>query len=296
MGEAPRILSPEEMERAIGFPTGWTIPSDSFIDDPPDGIPPRPTHILRRNAVGNAIAVPILSRLILAMLMALKLVPAAGTPKFPQWADPSLPCPYFHEVADDLLVEAESLAEPFADLTSAFDAYWGGDPAALVGADPGAMGRKNRAQRAAAGGRQLATHIGKKGLSLMIPEGATLEEHVRVARTLAHPFTSPPEIPADLCFAAAHSASDPPQADRDRAVRMSRLQELASDCASLDRKFRQRQSSAVARAAASLWLGFLSVLLFLLRWPDWAITSLFVRGFKVTGIVDPSNVYQSIAP
>ncbi len=77
---------------------------------------------------------------------------------------------------------------------------------------------------------------------------------------------------------------------------MSRLQELASDCTSLDRKFRQRQSPAVARAAASLRLGFLSVLLFPLRWPDWAITSLFVRGFKVTGIVDPSNVYQPVAP
>ncbi len=129
----------------MGFPAGWTIPSDSFADDPPDSIPPRPTHILRRNAVGNAIAVPVLSRLILAMLMALKLVPAVGTPKFPQWADPSLPCPYFRDVADDLLVEAESLAAPFADLTSAFDAYWGGDSAALVGADAGAMGRKNRA-------------------------------------------------------------------------------------------------------------------------------------------------------
>ncbi len=124
--------------------------------------------------------------------MALRMVPATGTPKFPQWADPQLPCPHCHDVADDLLVEAESLAAPFTDLTRAFDAFWGGDATALVGADPGAMGRKNRAQRAAAGGRQLATHIGKNGLSLMIPEGATLEEHVRVARTLAHPFTSPP--------------------------------------------------------------------------------------------------------
>ena len=77
---------------------------------------------------------------------------------------------------------------------------------------------------------------------------------------------------------------------------MSRLHDLASDCAPLNRKFRQRQSPAVARAAASLRLGFLSVLLFLLRWPDWAITSLFVRGFKATGIVDPSNVYPSVAP
>ena len=60
-GSDPRILSPEEMERAMGFPVGWTTPSDSFVDEPPDGLPPRPTHILRRNAVGNAIAVPILA-------------------------------------------------------------------------------------------------------------------------------------------------------------------------------------------------------------------------------------------
>ena len=93
------------------------------------------------------------------------MAPVAGTPRFPQWADPQLPCPYFHDVADDLLVEAELLASPFADLTRAFDTFWGGPPGALVGADPGAMGRKNRAQRAAAGGRQLATHIGKNDLS-----------------------------------------------------------------------------------------------------------------------------------
>ncbi len=87
---APRILSPEEMERAMGFPVGWSTPSDSFIDAPPDGLLPRPTHILRRDTIGNAIAVPILSRLILALLMALRMVLVAGTPRFPQWADPQL--------------------------------------------------------------------------------------------------------------------------------------------------------------------------------------------------------------
>ena len=137
--------------------------------------------------------------------------------------------------------------------------------------------------------------IGKNGISLVIPEGPGVGEHVRVARSLAHPFTSPPELPADLRFAAAKSAEDPPQADRDRATAMPRLHQLAEECAPLDQEFRKRQSPAVARAAASLRLGFLSVLLFLLRWPGWAVTSLFVRGFKVTGVVDPSNVYPSVA-
>ncbi len=130
----------------------------------------------------------------------------------------------------------------------------------------------------------------------MYTEDASLKDHVRIARTLTRAFTSPPDMPADLRFAAAQSAIAPSQADRDRAESMSRLHDLASDCAPLDRKFRQRQSPAVARAAAPLRLGLISVLLFLLRWPDWAITSLFVRGFKVTGIVDPSNVYPSVAP
>ncbi len=142
----------------------------------------------------------------------------------------------------------------------------------------------------------MATHIGKNGLSLMLPEGLGIDEHVVMARSLAHPFTSPPELPADLRFAAAKSAEDPPQADRDRAAAMSRLHQLAEECAPLDQEFQERQSPAVARAAAPLRLGFITVLLFLLRWPDWAITSLFVRGFKVTGIVDLSNVYPSVAP
>ena len=105
----------------MGFPVGWTNPATDFVDEPPHDIQARPTHILRRNAVGNAIAVPILSRLILAMLMALRMVPVTGEPKFPQWSDPQLPCPYFHDVADDLLEAAESLAAPFADLTRAFE-------------------------------------------------------------------------------------------------------------------------------------------------------------------------------
>ena len=47
-------------------------------------------------------------------------------------------------------------------------------------------------------------------------------------------------------------------------------------------------------AARSLKLGFLTTLIFILRWPDWQITSLFARGFKVAGLVEPSNVYPSI--
>ena len=43
-------------------------------------------------------------------------------------------------------------------------------------------------------------------------------------------------------------------------------------------------------------LGLLTALTFILRWSDWQLTSLFTRGFKVSGIIEPSNVYPRIAP
>ena len=48
-------------------------------------------------------------------------------------------------------------------------------------------------------------------------------------------------------------------------------------------------------AAGSLRLGLLTVLLFVIRWPDLQITSLFARGFRVAGMVEPSNVYPRVA-
>ena len=37
-------------------------------------------------------------------------------------------------------------------------------------------------------------------------------------------------------------------------------------------------------------------MIFSLRWPDWQLTSVFTRGFKVAGMAEPSNVYPRIAP
>ena len=47
-------------------------------------------------------------------------------------------------------------------------------------------------------------------------------------------------------------------------------------------------------SAGSVRLGFITVLTLLLRWPDWQMTSLYTRGFRVAGIVEPSNIYPAI--
>ena len=50
-------------------------------------------------------------------------------------------------------------------------------------------------------------------------------------------------------------------------------------------------SPEVAVAVASLRLGFISALIHIVRWPDWQLPALFTRGFKVAGLIEPSNVY-----
>jgi hypothetical protein len=53
-------------------------------------------------------------------------------------------------------------------------------------------------------------------------------------------------------------------------------------------------STPVKVVAGNARLGLLTVLMFVLRWPDWQLTSLYTRGFKVAGLVEPSNIYPKI--
>ena len=60
----------------------------------------------------------------------------------------------------------------------------------------------------------------------------------------------------------------------------------------MDAKIVSRMASPVKVAAGSLKLGFLTVLALILRWPDWQMTSLFPRGFRVAGMIEPTNIYS----
>ena len=53
-------------------------------------------------------------------------------------------------------------------------------------------------------------------------------------------------------------------------------------------------SASVRVVAGKARLGLLTVLMFILRWPDWQLTSLYTRGFKVAGLVEPSNIYSKV--
>ena len=149
-GPKMRVVSPTECERLLGFEPGWTNPGDKASPG---------TGYQRRNAIVNAFAVPVVTRLLLALTM---VVRGEGPSAFPSWTDRNLAAPYRHDVLDDIFAEASFLAKSYEDMVSEFDAYlaphWYGD---LVGPDPGAGGKKNRTQRTAAIGVQKNTHLSR---------------------------------------------------------------------------------------------------------------------------------------
>ena len=193
----------------------------------------------RKNAVGNAFAVPVIARL-LSALVAVVSFPGGGA--FPAYSSPNLMAPYVHDALDDILPEAACIAAEFGDLTNSFDQYIATEwTDTLVGPDPGAIGRKNRSQRAAALGSQLGGHLSKNGMTLMVPEeGQEPMEHVKIAHTLRHPFTASPELPLDLKFAAAASALRPTETSLFRGRQMHRIHEMAARCSDMDEEIRSR--------------------------------------------------------
>ena len=286
-----RIISPTEIERCLGFPKDWTRADDSDIDT-------QVGRNRRRNAVGNAFAVPVITRILIAICACLE-TPKASAMNL--WLDPSLPTPFYPDVLDDIFPEATKLASEFSDFSSGFDSFMGPTwQHSRIGPDPGAKWRLNRAQRAASLGVQQGTHLSRNGMRMLIPDDApkgsmpTPKEHVRLAKLLEHPFQAPPDLPLDLQFAANASVPDITSVRKRRMQKAQRIGELADRADAMDTNIWDRMSKDVKVAAGSARLGLITILALMLRWPDWQMTSLYTRGFRVAGIVEPSNIFPSI--
>ena len=98
----------------------------------------------------------------------------------------------------------------------------------------------------------------------------------------------------DLTFAAESRVTDVQAARMKRMAKAQRLFKMAEKAENLDHQIWNRMSSSVKVVAGKARLGLLTVLMFILRWPDWQLTSLYTRGFKVAGLVEPSNIYPKV--
>ena len=110
--------------------------------------------------MGNAFAVPVIYRILMALCDCLEAPKASA---MGLWVDPTLPTPYYPDVLDDSFPVAMGLALEFSDLTADFDDYMGPDwKYSLIGPDPPAQGRLIRSQRAASLGIQQGTNLSNK--------------------------------------------------------------------------------------------------------------------------------------
>ena len=95
-----RIISPTETNKCLGFRKNWTRADDSDIDT-------QEGRHRRRNAAGNAFAVPVITRILIALCTCLE-TPTASAMNL--WLDPRLPTPFYPDVLDDIFPEATELA------------------------------------------------------------------------------------------------------------------------------------------------------------------------------------------
>ena len=51
--------------------------------------------------------------------------------------------------------------------------------------------------------------------------------------------------------------------------------------------------AAVHRVSGGMRLAFICCLIHLLKWPDWQLPALFVKGFNVVNEIPESNIFRS---
>ena len=76
-----------------------------------------------------------------------------------------------------------------------------------------------------------------------------------------------------------------------KAQRLTELVEKAND---MDSHIWNRMSDSVKVVVGKAKLGLLTVLMFVLRWPDWQLTSLYTKGFTLAGLVEHFNTYPKV--
>ena len=84
------------------------------------------------------------------------------------------------------------------------------------------------------------------------------------------------------------------RSEKRKTGKAQRSGQLADKAEDLDEQIWQRMPSSVKVATGKSRFGLLTVLTLILRWPDWQTISLHTRGFRVAGIVEPSNMYPGI--
>ena len=102
------------------------------------------------------------------------------------------------------------------------------------------------------------------------PKGSmyTPDRHLRMAGMLDHPFQAPLKLPLHLQFAATEATTYVQSVRVTRMHKAQRLAEFSVKSAKIDSMIWERMPASVKVAAGKARFGFITVLMFVLRWPD----------------------------
>ena len=286
--EQPRLPSVTELVRIQGF-------EDGYLDGPEDAHAPVEAVLIRkRDALGNTFNVNVLRRIIANILYVAGLLPPPATaPAVPALARPLWAHPKHFCSLEHIRVQAESIARDFGDLMSLFDNFlrYHDIEQQIMGPD---FGEGARHVNKAAVGSQPAPFISKHGSPALLSHDISLEEHVRQAQSLKHPFNVVPKLALDLDFAWSTIVGMGSGIVQHRQQTLQRLQCLQKACQTLDEMAVACMDMQVHDVARGVRPALMAALVHIIRWPDWSLPDCFVSGFRVTGIIPASNLFRKV--
>ena len=290
--EGGRLLSCEELERALGFPTGYTDPRlGSHHQIPSGSFSPDVLYQKRRNAIGNSFAVPVVGRLLRGLLLVLGFNSGLGSVESQTLERARWPFPFQNSALSDLREEAKRTSAAYAWLLSDFHSFAQdkGFNTFGLGSDPGLTW--DPAGQQAALGIQRAMHLSKFGADLLVAHNGTMEAHIDEAFRCQHPYKLQAQLALDMDFGLAMLQKLGSGINKWRKKQQAGWISLAADCGALDARIRERSHPDTLRVTSKVRSGFLLVLTELFEWPDWALGDRFTWGFPIAGFVPPTNVY-----
>ena len=171
----------------------------------------------------------------------------------------------------------------------------------LRGRNDSVQGIEWRQQRepgifSAALGSQRAGPLGKHALPNLVQAGLGKSGHIQCSAQVTFPFQRPVPIDDDVDFAARATAALGPAIRSWRRAQTRALAKLAESLVPWERQARACMPAGVASVAGSKSPVLMTAEAVLLRWPDRTVGARYITGYRVVGLIEPSNLFRPVVP
>ena len=134
------------------------------------------------------------------------------------------------------------------------------------------------------------------GLDHLLPPGLGPDKHIDEARRLPSPFAAPMTIDDDLELAVHCLYVFGPRVSSFRERQHRKLAQVLAALAPLRTALEPHRGATAKRVAATKDVALMSFVAAVLRWPDKSQAAGYLRGFRVIGQIEPTDVFRPIPP